>query len=80
MNDIVDIIGHCDNEECDLGTLNYKCPHCNKLVTDYDGWWNYRDLYINGKDFIETNCPDCKTRLIIKYDNVTCEYRIVKEV
>lgn len=30
------LVPHCDEPGCDLGTVQYQCPFCNKHNTNYD--------------------------------------------
>ena len=65
---------HCDNEECDLGSLEYDCPICNRAGIDYDLWWKRFD--ISGGKHEAFDCENCGKSLIIKYDKKDNEYII----
>lgn len=34
-----EIVPHCDDPACDLGSLEYKCPNCNRYIRDFDNWF-----------------------------------------
>lgn len=67
MNSI-EIHSHCDNPDCDLGSVHFICPACNKLNINYDLWWE--EL----KDGLKCNCKHCKVNLEIH--NTNYEYKI----
>ena len=67
MDNIVNLIPHCDDGSCDLGSLKYHCPSCNKKQINYDDWFELDNLY---KDIsIHTKCEDCNADLLIKFNN-----------
>lgn len=57
-------IPHCDEPGCDLGTLEYTCPDCRTLVTDYDSWFKAWAAYMNDEPVL-IKCAECKAQLYI---------------
>lgn len=39
-------VPHCDDDECDLGSVQFQCLFCNAWVIDFDLWWK-RDVIKN---------------------------------
>jgi hypothetical protein len=69
-------IAHCGPEEeyaCDLGSVEYECPACGALKTDYGNlWWN-RDEIHGGLRF-PFKCGKCNADLVIYWDDEEMEY------
>lgn len=74
MKEIANFIPHCDNDHCDLGSFQYKCPKCGCNNVDFDMWWKIDELHHGS--VIDLNCEFCKEALISYYDEVTdfCYY------
>lgn len=69
MSNRVNLIPHCDDGSCDLGSLEYHCPSCNQLQINYDDWFEVDNLY---KDIpIHTECDKCNSKLLLKLSKDT---------
>ena len=60
----VTFINHCE-DECGLGTAQFDCVVCEKLVIDYDDLWYSQDDPVGV--VVNTNCELCKTEPIVNY-------------
>jgi predicted SprT family Zn-dependent metalloprotease len=67
-------IGHCDFEECDMGSFQYTCPSCNKATNDYDIWWAADEIW-KGKN-VDFECEECKAKLVVKWNGSNYEYLV----
>jgi len=59
-------ISHCDNESCDLGAFQCKCPSCNLTTVDYDIWWKDFDIYLG--EVVSFTCEKCGIDLEVYWD------------
>jgi len=62
--DYIDLVPHCENPECDLGSAQFTCPVCFKHQKKFDDvWWlAYESNNIN------TECDNCKAKLVAYWD------------
>lgn len=60
-------IQHCDNENCDLGSFQYTCPHCEEVGVCYDTWWEQDDI-MDGKPSETIYCSKCEGRIQAFWD------------
>lgn len=70
-------IGHCDDENCDLGSFDYTCPCCGKFNVDYDVWWKADEIY--GGTIHKFECDKCKANLVVKWDSEEFELNVTKD-
>ena len=59
-------VPHCDDFSCDLGSVEYQCPKCNKFNIDFDLWWKEGELY-DGKKFTII-CESCNEKSEVGWD------------
>lgn len=71
-------IQHCESC-CGLGSVEYECPACGALKTDYgDLWWNQDEIY-NGLCQL-FKCEKCHADLFIYWDTEELEYFVEESV
>lgn len=68
-------IPHCDNDNCDLGSLGYRCTHCNLEGNEYEVWWLQNDIFQGLTQIFE--CEHCKKKLKIYFDETENEYLVI---
>ena len=55
------ITPHCEDYSCDLGSVDFDCPVCNKPVVEHGGY-TYRFRIFTGGIY-ELKCPHCEEEL-----------------
>jgi hypothetical protein len=65
----VHYIQHCDNESCDLGSVEFECPVCHQQNVRHDiVWWDSRaEIEQTGK--FDLCCDECGEGLTITKEN-----------
>lgn len=65
---------HCENEDCDLGSFQYTCPHCNGVSDDYEVWWQEDEIYAGAAHIFK--CENCETMLMVEWDKLEYGYYV----
>lgn len=59
---------HCEEPSCDLGYVEYDCPLCGRITSDYGDLWFRRDE-VYGGDTVTTSCSACGASLLMREDS-----------
>lgn len=68
MNNEVNLVSHCDDHGCYLGSVSYYCQHCRIVNINYD--LNlYNGLYYREIECKVVSCELCNKLNLIRKDN-----------